>query len=113
MNTWDEQKASLQCRANQTFKIIKNFERLFPDEFSKCGIKKCGHCAGSGFEDKHQMTNCNYCGGMGYKGFEKIQGEFICRACNSYGCKKCNHRGLVDWVTHARGSDITKEKYIL
>ena len=69
----EEYEATLQCRANKIFQIIKNFETLFPDEFRRSGINKCGHCSGSGFEDKHQMTNCSYCGGMGYKGFERIQ----------------------------------------
>ena len=108
----DEDKAILQCRANKIFKVIRDFEILFPDEFRKCGISRCGHCAGSGFEDKHQMTNCIYCGGMGYKGFEKIRGDFVCRTCNGYGCRRCKNEGIVDWVTHATGNDITEGKYI-
>jgi len=97
-------------RSNRIFKTIKNFEILFPDEFDKCGINKCGHCRGSGFADIHQMSNCTHCGGMGYKGFERIQGEFVCRTCNGYGCNKCRGAGTVDWIKHANGSDIRTYK---
>jgi len=95
-----------QTRANRIFKIIKDFENLFPDEFRKCGINKCGHCEGTGIGNKHSMSLCTYCGGMGYRGFEKIGDEFICRGCNAYGCPKCNQTGIVDWCSHARGNDL-------
>lgn len=99
-------------RSNRIYTIIKNFETTFPDEFEKCGIKKCGHCGNSGFSNVHQMNPCAHCGGMGYFGFEKIEGEFVCRSCNGFGCRKCNQSGTVDWVTHASGSDILKGKYL-
>lgn len=99
-----------QLRSNRIFKVIRDFETMFYDEFQKCGIKKCGHCNGKGF-DKHLTNMCLNCGGMGYTGFKRINGEFVCRSCNGYGCSMCNSRGIVDWVTHARGSDIMEEKY--
>ncbi len=101
-----------QTRSNRIFTVIKNFEILFPDEFEKCGIEKCGHCNATGILNKSSMVICNYCGGMGYRGFEKLDGEFVCRTCNGYGCDSCNKIGTVDWVKHANGSDITKGKYI-
>ena len=109
----DKHRYDMQTRSNKIFKTIKDFEIMFPDEFKQTGIHKCDHCSGSGFEDKHQMINCSYCGGMGYKGFEQISGHFICRSCNAYGCDNCNCTGIVDWVTHANGSDLmSKGKYI-
>ncbi len=101
-----------QSRSNRIFTVIRNFETIFPDEFEKCGIKKCGHCEATGFSNKSAMFMCNWCGGMGYKGFEKIDGEFICRTCNGYGCDNCSEMGTVDWVKHANGRDIAKGKVI-
>lgn len=99
-----------QTRSNRIFSIIKNFHEMFFDEFSKCGIKSCGHCGGTGLENKHSLNLCYNCGGVGYVGFEKINGEFICRSCNSYGCSICEGTGIVDWITHANGRDKPKYK---
>lgn len=77
----------------------------------KCDIYKCGHCNGTGLENKFDMdAMCSYCGGFGYRGFKKIGDDFVCRNCNGYGCYLCNRRGLVDWITHANGGDILKGK---
>jgi DnaJ-class molecular chaperone len=100
-----------QRKSNKIFETIRNFETLFPEEFQKCDIHKCGHCKGTGLKNTHTIEHCSYCGGMGYRGFEKIDGEFVCRTCNGYGCVHCNN-GIVDWVNHARGTDIVKGKYI-
>ncbi len=101
----------LQIRANKIFQVIKDFEHLFPDEFKVCGIYRCGHCDGTGLGNKHDMTNqCSNCGGMGYVGFERIRGEFICRACNGYGCAVCHKAGTIDWISHARGNDLNTHK---
>ena len=99
-------------RIHGIIKAIKKFESLFPEEFRKCDINRCGHCDGTGLEDKHQMIWCGWCWGVGYKGFKKIEGESICRTCNSYGCMKCEFKGTVDWIAYAIGSDISKGKYI-
>jgi len=55
--------------------------------------------------DKKKMVFCSMCGGIGYRGFKKIEGNFVCRACNGYGCRRCN-QGIVDWITHANGKDM-------
>jgi DnaJ-class molecular chaperone len=100
-------------RVNKIFQTIKEFENLFPEELEKCDLKKCGHCGGTGLRDKQQTILCDFCGGIGYKGFIKIEGHFVCRACNGYGCSRCNQKGTVDWITHARGRDtLGKDKYI-
>lgn len=95
-----------QTRANKIFQIIRDFETYFPDHFRKCGIHKCGHCEGTGFIDKHALRQCGDCGGMGYRGYERIRGEFVCRRCNGYGCDRCDMSGFMDWVAHARGTDL-------
>lgn len=102
----------MRARANKIFETIHNFERFFPDEFEKCEIKKCGHCNGTGIANRHSLECCMYCGGIGYKGFEKIEGEFVCRTCNGYGCSVCSNRGVVDWITHANGGDLIKSRMI-
>lgn len=97
-------------QSNRIFKTIKDFEKMFPDEFSLCNIKKCGHCSGTGVANKHSLEMCNVCGGIGYKGFERIHGEFVCRACNGSGCQTCQYKGTVDWITHANGKDIMNHR---
>jgi hypothetical protein len=68
----------------------------------------CGHCDGTGLGSKSDMqSHCSFCGGFGYKGFEKLNGEWLCRSCNGYGCAHCNRTGIVDWITYARGGDLT------
>ena len=94
-----------QDRSNKIFKTIQDFEFLFPAEFEKCGIKKCGHCNAKGFTDNGLQNHCLNCGGMGYVGFKKLRGEFVCRTCNGYGCSRCDYKGTVDWIVHARNSD--------
>jgi hypothetical protein len=106
---------SSKMRSNRIFEVIRDFETLFPEEFVKCDIKRCGHCGATGLANKYQMDNfCTMCGGIGYKGFEKIQGDFICRTCNGGGCNRCKQKGIVDWVTHANGRDMMQkgEKWI-
>ncbi len=98
-----------QIRANKIFQVIKDFSLYFPEEFEKCDIKLCGHC-GNGFTDKHLNDLCTRCGGIGYVGFVSIMGEFICRTCNGYGCDECDRYGIVDWIKHARGTDIRHYK---
>lgn len=95
-----------QTRANKIFQVIRDFERLFPDEFRKCGIHKCGHCEGTGVGNKASLSQCYECGGMGYRGYERIGEEFVCRTCNGYGCDRCNMTGFIDWAAHARGVDL-------
>jgi len=100
-------------RTNNIFKIIRNFECMFFDEFQKCGISRCEVCDGTGLKSKTQMTLCSFCGGIGYLGFEKITGEFVCRTCNGGGCDRCNKKGTVDWIAHANGRYlIGDDKYI-
>ena len=109
----EEQTQESNDKMNKIFKTIKNFEILFPEELEKCDIKKCAHCGGTGLKDTHHIIFCDFCGGIGYKGFKKIEGEFVCRTCNGYGCSRCNHKGTVDWITHANGRDtIGGRKYI-
>ena len=93
--------------ANKIHTTIKNFEWMFPYEFEKCAIKQCSKCGKSGLTNKYDMIDyCSNCHGVGYIGFEKIYGEHICRGCNAVGCEKCEGEGIVDWITHAMGSDI-------
>ncbi len=108
-----DKEIKVQQQTNIIFKVIKNFENMFFDEFQKCGISRCENCGGTGFKNISQMTFCNFCGGVGYKGFKKITGEFVCRSCNGGGCNRCNNKGTVDWIVHANGSDmIGDDKYI-
>ena len=102
-----------EIRSNKIFKIIRDFARMFPEEFIKCDIKECEHCVGTGYNSRTQLDFCDWCGGVGYKGFKSLEGQFICRTCNAVGCRRCENKGIVDWITHANGADIMRgEKYI-
>jgi hypothetical protein len=97
-------------RINKIHQTIKSFSFMFPEEFEKCSIKKCGHCSGSGLKNKVDMDIfCSNCKGIGFIGFTKLYGEYICRSCNAAGCDICSKRGTVDWITHAMSSDLRKE----
>jgi hypothetical protein len=97
-------------RANKIYKTIKEFAELFPDEFNKCSIKSCGHCNNTGLYNKQPNIMCDNCGGMGFVGFKKLNGRYVCRSCNGYGCNMCEYNGTVDWVEHAKGSDIMERR---
>ena len=113
MNSKIKYSTDKNIRANRFFNIIKQFSIFFPDEFEKCDIKICGHCGGIGFKDKVNFSElCFNCGGIGYVGFKKIADQYVCRTCNGYGCILCNQTGVVDWISHANGRDITKNPRI-
>lgn len=106
MNDLKDIKAIHNDNRTRIFKIIKDFEDLFPEEFEKTNIKKCGHCGGTGLKKSTgNYYYCSICGGLGYKGFSKIQGKYVCRSCHTNGCGKCNYKGYVDWVTYIVGGD--------
>ena len=94
-------------RLNKLYLIIYNFQEYFNEEFEKTNIKKCDKCH-SGLKNKHNIIDnfCDYCGGIGYL-VEKMKGEYMCRWCRGGGCSFCAHKGTVDWVKHAMGSDIS------
>jgi len=96
-------------RSNAIFQIINKFHEMCPEEFAKTGIHSCGHCR-NGIRDKHILDFCSNCGGIGYVGFKKLYGQHVCRSCNGSGCIKCDKKGIVDWITHARGGDLYKDK---
>ena len=96
--------------ANKLHGAIKNFEHYFPEEFVKTNISKCGHCNGTGLEDKSQIYFCWNCGGTGYVGYEKITKSYTCRYCNGSGCDICEYTGMVDWIIHANGRDVRKTR---
>ena len=98
----------ITANANKIHKTIKDFKRIFPEEFIKTDIKSCGHCNATGLKDKHQMYFCDNCGGTGFVGYEKIEKSYTCRHCNGSGCDVCNYNGMVDWIIHANGRDIRK-----
>ena len=97
-------------KSNSIFQTIRKFHEMCPEEFSKTGINPCGHCGGTGVIDKHILNFCSNCGGVGYIGFKRLYGQYVCRSCNGSGCQKCNNNGVVDWITHARGGDLYKDK---
>jgi len=104
---------NFNTRTNEIYSIIKNFEYWFPEEFKKCDIIRCGHCNGTGLKDKNTEAGyCVYCGGIGYKGFKKLNNQFVCRTCNGGGCNLCDHRGIIDWISHARGADIARKAMV-
>lgn len=97
---------SQQIKSNKIFQTLRNFHIMCPEEFEKTGIHSCGHCSGRGIPKQGDMRFCLNCGGIGYKGFKKLDGQFVCRSCNGSGCTKCDQNGVVDWIIHARGGDL-------
>ena len=81
------------------------------NEFVKTEIKSCGHCNGTGLFNKSDMNDfCDECHGVGFTGFDHLGNDFVCRSCNGIGCKKCEEKGIVDWIAHAMGSDLGEGK---
>jgi len=93
--------------ANRLHITIKNFQIKFPNEFEKTGIKVCKYCNGSGLTNRYNMDDfCDTCYAVGFVGFDKIGEDYICRTCNGIGCGLCNDHGIIDWISHAMGSDL-------
>jgi len=108
MNEQAVDKSVDESSLNIVHIIIKRFELLFPTEFRKTGIVKCGHCRGTGIKDFSRLEFCDYCGGIGYTGFDDKTRTYVCRRCNGSGCSFCNYSGLVDWVTYLLKKDLDK-----
>lgn len=43
---------------------------------------------------------CDHCEGLGYTKWGNVEkdGWNLCPSCNGFGCEKCSHNGVVDWV---------------
>ena len=99
METEEKQELS-ESSLNIVHIVVKRFELLFPTEFRKTGIVKCGHCGGTGVKDYTKVYSdlemCDFCGGVGYTGFEVDTNSYVCRGCNGSGCSFCNYSGMVD-----------------
>jgi hypothetical protein len=91
--------------------IIRRFAEAFPKNFELTGIKPCKRCSGEGInvERNGRITfwqpgnYCQDCGGIGFIGIEEVYGMYVCKQCNGSGCKYCNNKGIVDWITNAMG----------
>ncbi len=100
---------TVSVNRNYLYSIIKNFRVAFPKNFDKSGLTICKKCEGSGLPIKPNQQSisfwqsdeyCSECGGFGVKGIEKIYNKYLC-VCKGRGCKICEGRGTVDWITHA------------
>jgi hypothetical protein len=89
--------------------IIKKFRDAFPDNFDKCGLIICSKCDGSGLSIKPNQQGitvwqpdnyCQECKGFGVTGITKIYDEYLCKGCKGSGCKICNDKGSVDWISN-------------
>jgi hypothetical protein len=83
---------------------IKTFRHYFPEEFGKTNIVPCIRCNGLGITDVHDMhpsSLCDECRGVGFMGYEHLEQGYVCKICNGVGCKNCNDKGYVDWVSNA------------
>ena len=103
-------KPRQMIRANTIFKFLKTQTRNFLDEHK---ITSCKKCDGLGIMNKGYSWNgtefCDECEGIGFVGL-LIEGGiqvsdslYLCRKCAGLGCRYCNEKGVVDWVSHAMG----------
>lgn len=84
--------------------------------FQETGISTCNNCYATGLRVNRSLSGdfswdtanfCKECNGIGYKGLSGGMQidliNFICKRCDGIGCDKCNHKGIVDWVTNIMG----------
>ena len=93
--------------------IIKAFADACPSNFEKSGIIVCEKCDSSGIPVKYQKseitywsagTYCTGCGGVGYKNIDNLYGSYyVCKTCQGAGCKRCENKGIADWISHIMG----------
>jgi DnaJ-class molecular chaperone len=94
--------------ANQKYKILRDLS-----EKNLIKLKKCEMCGGTGLQGVRKLSGnngytwdgryCELCDGTGFvpKYHENIL--FVCRNCKGTGCKICDYKGIVDWITYLRG----------
>lgn len=100
-------------RSNLFHEFLKRQDACY---FEESSITKCQKCHTTGLANYKQMADggswdtasfCDNCNGIGYKGVaSEIQIDllnFVCKQCDGIGCVKCDHRGIVDWVTNIMG----------
>ena len=106
--------ATVQCPSvnrDQLHAIIKNFREAFPDNFAMCGLVVCDSCEGSGLPIPPSKPGaitawadgkyCNKCKGFGVTNIKKIYSDYLCKQCKGEGCKSCDFKGAVDWISNA------------
>jgi DnaJ-class molecular chaperone len=88
---------------------IKHMKEHQPEKYQKAGFKMCGHCNGTGIQDKDINRACKNCVGVGFVGHKELDDETICPACNGTGfeirysndvqdCSTCDGFGRLTWV---------------
>jgi len=101
-------------RANILHSFIK---KQSPAYFDFANVVICEICNGVGLENcgKSQdggyhwdgKSYCDACFGIGYigvsGGMKVSESDYMCRNCDSIGCKECNMTGVVDWIAHIMG----------
>ena len=103
-------------RAHALHNILRNMSGN-PD----FNISKCPMCKGTGLLGVSGFGNngdkqwdgrfCELCKGVGFEQTCYKDILFVCKRCDGTGhgsyeereCSQCNGRGIVDWVTRARG----------
>lgn len=103
-------EARKMIRANTIFMFLKSQSDEYLKEKS---ISRCKECKNTGIEGNGISWNgtdfCEKCNGLGFKGLE-IEGGlqvhdslYLCKHCAGLGCRKCEDKGVVDWISHAMG----------
>jgi len=107
--------SELIVRANALHSILRNLSGN-PD----FNISKCPMCKGTGLigvsdfgkgDKQWDGRFCELCNGVGFEQTSYKDILFVCKRCDGTGygsydereCLQCNGRGIVDWVTRARG----------
>lgn len=108
-------------RANNLHCIARKLLNEKPDIFKGMEVFQCSHCGSTGLKGYDRLSEgdftwsysgdgyCTECNGIGYKNMEGLykymetQGLYVCKNCDTVGCKECSQTGFVDWIKHARG----------
>jgi len=91
--------------ANNVNSFIRNYANLV-DRI----VNKCKTCNGTGLYGVHfheqgaswdGVSYCNSCKGTGYDDWDNTI-LVVCDFCKGSGCRKCEQKGVVDWIEAMR-----------
>jgi hypothetical protein len=86
---------------NENFMIWHSYVRKYMWDT----VNFCKNCKGVGYvylgnPDVSNLGDYDCLSGYNIDGV-----NFVCKSCNGMGCGKCNHTGIVDWVSHIMGGE--------
>lgn len=103
-------------RVKRADNLFRQLKRQTSEWLESHSVDKCQQCDGTGLKASKLLNGgyswdthayCDKCYGVGFVGIKNtmnFDGEkYICKQCQSVGCRKCDFTGFVDWITYAMG----------